>query len=138
MAKDRHANSKFKDEYSLKLREHMAQGFSFESFAGLVGVCRDTLYYWAENYKTFAQAKAEAFELSRLFWERLGITHVIGDKERSISAPIYIFNMKNRFPREWRDRVELPQSQRSELGDQDRRVIDEYLERINKASGKKP
>lgn len=104
--------SKYKSEYDQMLIEHMATGLSYESFAGLVGVCTDTLYEWEKAHPSFSEAKRDGFAKNRLFWERLGvqyITHVDSKFESSpkLNSTVYIFNMKNRFPREWRDRVEV-------------------------------
>lgn len=104
--------SKYKPEYDQMLIEHMASGLSYESFAGLVSVCTDSLYEWEKVHASFSDAKKEGFAKNRLFWERLGtqyITHVDSKFESSpkLNSTVYIFNMKNRFPREWRDRVEV-------------------------------
>lgn len=62
------------------LLEHMAQGFSFESFAGVIGVCKKTLYNWVntKEYAHFLHAKDRGAELCRLWWEKLGIQGVQG------------------------------------------------------------
>ena len=96
------------------LIEHMAQGLSFESFAAVIKVNRDTLYEWEKIYPEFSDTKKEALEQCLLFWEKLGIDNIIkkkdsewqGDsgwsKDRSLDATAWIFNMKNRF--KWRDK----------------------------------
>lgn len=104
--------SKYKPEYDQQLIDHMATGLSYESFAGLVGVCDDTLREWEKVHPSFSASKKEGFARNRLFWEKLGveyITHVDSKFESSpkLNSTVYIFNMKNRFPREWRDRVEV-------------------------------
>ena len=42
------------------LIQHMEQGLSFDTFAGLIGVCRDSLYEWVRKYKDFSYAKSIA------------------------------------------------------------------------------
>lgn len=96
--------SKYKPEYCQRLIDHMASGLSFESFAGLVGTCKDTIYEWANAHSLFSEAKKEGFERNRLFWERAALKGMTADK---FNATVWIFNMKNRFPREWRDRTEV-------------------------------
>lgn len=104
-------------EHCQTLIEHMAKGYSYESFAGVVGTCKQTLYNWEKAHAEFLDAKKEAIEKCRLFWERIGIDHVVNISEesktdegdtfkstKSLNASVWIFNMKNRFPQEWREK----------------------------------
>ena len=104
--------SKYKPEYDQMLIDHMASGLSYESFAGAVSVCDDTLREWEKVHPSFSASKKEGFAKNRIFWEKLGINHITHVDSKFESSPklnstVYIFNMKNRFPREWRDRVEV-------------------------------
>ena len=111
MAKNQGQPTKYKEEYCELLIEHMNQGLSYESFAGAVGASRQALYDWEKVHEEFAQAKEIAWERSRVFWEKLGIDHIlntsesttgIGSSSKSLNASVWIFNMKNRFG--WRDK----------------------------------
>lgn len=107
------APTKYKPEYCNQLIIHMEQGYSFESFGGVVSVSADTLYEWVKVHSQFSEAKKEGKSKSRLWWESQGRdglwneTSKIGTETitRSINATIWIFNMKNRFG--WRDRQEI-------------------------------
>lgn len=100
--------TKYKPEYPEKLKAWMEKGYSFQSFAGHVRVNIDTLYEWERNNPEFSDAKKEAMELSRVFWESVGIDGVYSTKDGpNVNPTVYIFNMKNRFPKEWRDRHEV-------------------------------
>lgn len=103
--------TKYKPEYCDLLLEHMEGGLSFESFAGKVRVHKETLYEWCKANPDFKQAKEVGTELSRLWWETLGRDNAVNVSERdsegnsssrSMNAPTWIFNMKNRFG--WRDK----------------------------------
>lgn len=83
------------------LIEHMSQGLSLESFAGVVGVCEDTVYEWAKVHPAFSEAKKQGRAKSRLIWEKIGMNGTVG-KIKGYDAGSWIFNMKNRF--RWRDR----------------------------------
>lgn len=101
--------------------EVMEQGFSFEAVAGHLGICKDTLYEWAKKYPDFSDAKKRGLEQSRIFWEALGIEHIVTksdsktekqghnttttSKSRSLNSSVYIFNLKNRFG--WSDKKEV-------------------------------
>ena len=103
--------TKYKQEYCEKLIQHMAEGYSFESFAGVVEVNVDTLHEWAKVHEEFSDSKKIAFAKCQMFWERIGITNILNISEslgpgmsssKSLNASAWIFNMKNRF--KWRDK----------------------------------
>ena len=110
------APTKYREEYCEKLIEHMASGFSYESFAGLIRVSRTTMNTWEAIHDEWKEAKEIAFGCCRLFWEDQGIRGMYATKSHdvetgkiieraSINAPVWIMNMKARFA--WRDRVEV-------------------------------
>lgn len=96
--------TKYLPEFDEMLIDHMAEGMSFESFAGKMSLSKQTLYSWAENYSTFMDAKKEGLEKCRYFWEKIGVAATLG-KVENFNATCWIFNMKNRF--HWSDRAEL-------------------------------
>jgi hypothetical protein len=98
---------KYKPEFCQMLIEHMAEGYSFESFAKVAGVMEITLYRWTQPdgdwFKPdFYEAKQRAFAENRYFWESKGIS---GLTTKEFNATIWVFNMKNRFG--WRDKQEM-------------------------------
>lgn len=108
-------------KYCEMLIDHMAEGLSFESFGGVIGVHKDTLFQWVKKHEEFADSKKIATEKSRIFWERLAIDNLINksdsetnsdksgwSKSRSLNATTWIFNMKNRFG--WRDKSEVQET----------------------------
>lgn len=96
--------TKYEERYCEMVIEHRAKGFSFESFAGVIGVNRDTLYEWCKVHKAFSDAKKIGHEKCLLFWENKGIMGV--DNAKNFSAPTWIFTMKNRFSDQWKDKTE--------------------------------
>lgn len=112
MSKPQGRPSKYKPEYDSMLIDHMASGLSFESFAGLIGVCDDTLREWEKVHPSFSASKRIGFAKNRLWWEQMGNAHITHTDSKFESSPklnstVFIFNMKNRFPKEWRDRTEV-------------------------------
>lgn len=84
------------------LIKHMAQGFSFDSFAAEIDVCDDTLYEWAKVHPAFSDAKKIATQKSRKFWESAGIEGLFSHpKGPVLNTGAWIFNMRNRFG--WRN-----------------------------------
>lgn len=103
--------TKYEPLYCQMLIDHMEKGFSYESFAGTIRVCKKTLYNWEKEFEEFLHAKSIAIELCRLHWEKVGIDGVYHEAiktddgmtiNRSINATVWVFNMKNRFG--WRDK----------------------------------
>jgi transposase len=95
--------SDYKPEYCNQLINFMAEGYSFEAFAGYIGKHKDVLYNWAKKNPDFNDAKKIAFARCQYFWERKGMEGM--QKGRDFNATVWIFNMKNRFF--WRDRTEV-------------------------------
>ena len=95
--------SKYKSEYCEMLIDHMAKGLSFESFAGVIGVHFDTLYEWAKVHHAFSESKRQARAKCILFWEEAGIK---GMSDQNFKAPVWIYNMKCRFPDQWADKTQ--------------------------------
>jgi hypothetical protein len=88
--------SKYRKAFCKELIAHMAQGYSFESFAGKIGVCKQTLYSWSNQSPDFKRAKGLGFAKSRLFWEKLGIDGLFLST-RQFNTAIWRLNMMNRF-----------------------------------------
>lgn len=96
--------SKYKPEYCEMLIEHMKTGLSFETFATVVGAGRETIYEWARVHPEFSDAKTKGFEENLAFWEKAGISGMLGHIQ-GFNAAVFIFNMKNRH--HWRDKVDI-------------------------------
>ena len=102
---------KYKKEYCQMLIDHMASGLSFETFAGVISVSRDTIYEWANKFKDFSDAKKIATPKRNLFVEKMynsaAIGRVIHDKDGNPmkpSAQMMTFWTKNTLG--WSEKVE--------------------------------
>lgn len=105
--------SKYDPKFCQMLIDHMAKGYSYETFGASIDVAQSTVALW-EKHQEFSEAKREAFGKCRLFWESLGINYIVNISERdpdghsrsaTLNNAAWIFNMKNRF--KWTDRVEV-------------------------------
>lgn len=102
----------YDSKYCEMLIEHMSSGLSFEAFGGVIGVCKKTLYTWCEKQEEFLYAKQIATAKCRLWWEKVGTEGLWSTSEkgqgyassRSFNTGVWVFNMKNRFKEEWRER----------------------------------
>lgn len=98
----------YKKEYCQMLIDHMAQGFSYTTFSAVIDVCVDTLNEWVKVYPEFSAAKKTAFHKCQLWWEKQGIQGLWGtsggeEANTNINPTMWIFNMKCRFPKDFRD-----------------------------------
>ena len=81
-----------------------AEGKSKAQIRRDLGIHHSTWALWCDQHSEFSAAVKEAYELSMAWWEDIGMRGVhLGMK---FNATAYIFQVKNRFPREYRDRQE--------------------------------
>lgn len=108
--------SKYKPEYCEMLISHFKNGDSYTTFAATVDVDRDTLYEWETKYPEFSDAKKRGWAHYQKFWEDHGKSGLYNETfkdndgmtvSRSINSAVYIYNMKCRFPKDWRDIQEV-------------------------------
>lgn len=120
MAGKRGAPTLYDPQYCEDLIDHMIKGLSFESFAATIWVHRDTLYEWVKVHPEFSDAKKIGMEQARLWWEKKGQEGLFSQSEydkdagtgssKSMNAAVWIFNMKNRFPQDWKEKQEVEHS----------------------------
>jgi hypothetical protein len=87
--------TKYDPKYCEMVIEHMSQGLSVEAFAGIIAVCKDTVYEWAKVHEDFSDAIKVGKSKRRVFFERLGIDGMMGNL-KNFSAAAWIFHMKCR------------------------------------------
>ena len=81
------------------------EGASKVEIALRCGVSRKTLDYWREKLPEFDDAMDHAEMHAQVWWEHRGRDFVTGNVEKA-SAVAFIFQMKNRFSSDYRDRHE--------------------------------
>lgn len=80
--------TKYDKAFCEPLLAHMAGGLSFESYGGVIGVCKKTLYNWTKENDDFLHAKELGTELGRLWMEKLGIQGVQGLGPRVLAEEV--------------------------------------------------
>ena len=68
-------------------------------------VDRATLNNWMQQHPEFFIAVKRGLQKSQVWWERQGRLATFGGVD-GFNATSYIFQMKNRFKEDWRDKVE--------------------------------
>lgn len=81
----------------------MEDGYSLESFAGVIGVAASTVWKWNAEIPEFSEAVNIGRAKAAFVWERR-LAHLAVTNEGNAAATI--FALKNRFPDQWRDKQE--------------------------------
>lgn len=86
-----------------------AEGKTLAEMADEIGVNRSTMREWAEQHPEFSAAVKTGLDKAQAWWERKGREATFGAIP-GYNATSYIFQMKNRFKDDWRDKVEQEHS----------------------------
>ena len=136
----------YEERYCEMVIAHMKQGLSFESFAGTIGVHKDTLFEWCKVHPEFSDSKKMGLELCRAYFERIGNAAMLGqpikDEKtgktidfKNFNTTIWVFSMKNRFG--WRDRTTVEHEGNPEKPIEIRgRTDEEILNRVTELAAK--
>ncbi|MEJ6568572.1 MAG: hypothetical protein QNL80_06870 [Akkermansiaceae bacterium] len=81
------------------------EGKGKAEIACALGICRDTLHDWAKTKPEFSDAIKRAYEEALAWWEKRGREATFGEV-KGFNATSYIFQMKNRFKDDWRDKID--------------------------------
>ncbi len=98
--------SKYEPRFCELLVEFMAQGGTFEAFAGHpeLSVSKQTLYTWCEQFPEFLDAKKRAQAKSNYYWTYVVARLAIMGKIPNFNTTMWIFFMKNVHG--WRDKAD--------------------------------
>lgn len=88
-----------------RMQDFGAQGMSKAEMAVELEINRSTFTDWEANNPDFSAAVKEAVAKAQAWWERKGREATFNSKD--FNSTSYIFNMKNRFSEDWRDRKEI-------------------------------
>jgi len=92
----------YKPEYCQMLIDHMGEGYSFESFGGVISVSERVLYDWEKAHPEFLHSKEIGIQKSMVWWEQIGRSGMINEIP-FFNDRIWRLNMINRFRSKWSD-----------------------------------
>ena len=84
------------------IEELASQGAGKVEIAVALGITRATLYNWTQDNPDFFDIMQKADQSAQAWWEKTGREATFGAFPAFNSAA-YIFQMKNRFRRDWQD-----------------------------------
>jgi hypothetical protein len=82
------------------------EGMGRMEMAAELGIAYNSFTTYQEQHSEFLQAVKQAEALSQAWWEKNGRIATFGGHE-GFNATSYIFQMKNRFPNDWRDKRDV-------------------------------
>lgn len=115
--------TKYKPEFCDVVIEVGEEGETLVGMAEACDVDRATLNNWMEEHPEFFSAVKRGLQKSQAWWERQGRLATFGATP-GFNPTSYIFNMKNRFKDDWRDKVE------SDLTSSDGTMTPQIIERV--------
>lgn len=96
----------YKPEYCQQVIDHMKDGYSLESFGGVIMVSKDTLQEWKNKYPDFSASIKIGEACSLHAHEAMGMAIATGQSKVSGgAAAVWIFGMKNKH--KWTDKLEV-------------------------------
>lgn len=99
------------------------EGASKHEMALELGCAWATFHNWQEAHPEFMDAIKAATEAARGWWEKQGRTATFGAVP-GFNATSYIFNMKNRFPDGWREKIDSEHTGKLQIGVIERIIVD--------------
>jgi hypothetical protein len=84
-------------------------GLTLAEMAGELDITRETLRMWCNEHPEFSCAVKAGVDKAQAWWEGQGRIATFGGCD-GFNATSYIFQMKNRFKEDWRDKVEQEHS----------------------------
>ena len=97
--------TKYRKKHCNEVIATMTKGQSLTAFCAEINVDKDTVYQWAKKHPEFTDALKTAQRNCQAFWEKMLQATAMG-KMPGASLGAQIFWLKNRFPNDWRDKIE--------------------------------
>jgi hypothetical protein len=101
--------TKYDPAFCDKVIELAATGASKAEIALDLDIAYSTFDVWQNEIPEFSEAVKRAERISQGWWEKQGRIATFGGVE-GFNSTSFIFNMKNRFKQDWRDKVEQEHS----------------------------
>jgi Homeodomain-like domain-containing protein len=112
--------SKYDPSFCDLVIELGAQGKSKAQIAAALGVHRETVNIWTKAHPEFSDAIKGAQDLALAWWETVGQMNMC---RQGFNATAFIFQMKNRFPADYKEKHEIS-------GDPERPIVTRIVRTI--------
>lgn len=98
--------TKYKEDFPERALELFKVGASKAEICLELEIGFDAFQDYQEKHPLFSEAVKKGMQISQGWWEMKGRQATMGGVE-GFNATSFIFNMKNRFKHDWRDKQEL-------------------------------
>ena len=98
--------TKYKPEFCDVVVKVGEDGDTLVGMAEACDVDRATITNWMEEHPEFFSAVKRGLQKSQVWWEKQGRSATFGAVP-GFNPTSYIFNMKNRFPSDWREKQDV-------------------------------
>lgn len=98
--------TKYRPEFCEDVIRLGREGYSKASMAWELDIDIATMWRWEKEHPEFHKAMKRARALARGWWEEQGRLGTWSTKDRQLNAAAYSLQMRNRFPKHWRDKQE--------------------------------
>lgn len=115
--------SKYDPAFCDKIIELAKVGASKAEMALELDIAYSTFDVWQNENPEFSEAVKRAEKISQGWWEREGRLATFGGKD-GFNATSFIFNMKNRFKDDWREKVETDNTHNVTVQKVERSIVD--------------
>lgn len=116
------APSKYDPAYCDAIITHCRDGASITSFAASIGVCRDTITNWANEFPEFFAAVKRAKAAAAAWYDKQARDVASGESKGN--PTLCIFGLKNFAPDDFRDVQETKHSGEVTVNKIERRFVD--------------
>ena len=98
--------TKYDESFCEQVIDYGKQGLSLTQIAFELDIHKDTLYDWKKSKPEFSDALKKARDYAQGFWENALKQAALGTNPEGVTPnpTLMIFQMKNRFPDEWREK----------------------------------
>jgi hypothetical protein len=115
--------TKYRPEMCEVVVKSGAEGKTLLGMANDLDIQRETLNEWMKTHPEFSDAVKEGLQKSQAWWEDQGRIATFGGT-KNFNPTSYIFNMKNRFPSDWREKQDV------DLTSSDGTMTPQIIERV--------
>ena len=122
------APTKYTDDMPSRAFELFKIGASKAEICLELDICFDTFQEYQANHPDFLEAVKKGMQISQGWWEMKGRKATVGEVE-GFNATSFIFNMKNRFKHDWKDKQEIDNTH--SFGDISEEELDEKIRRLS-------
>lgn len=112
--------------------ELMTEGGSKAEVIAILNISNDLHYRWMSDEEEYSETIKKGEVLSQGWWEKHARNAATG-VNKDANATMMIFNLKNRFPNDWRDKTEREHSGNIGITDLSEDALDQKLQQLEQA-----